>query len=78
VIQNRAGVIDTASNRAGVRVEEQLGGIEAGAGCRVPRPVDAKAVTLLRADAVDENRPNPVVATGHVVVRLIAIFVDER
>src|SRR4029453_445601 len=77
VSRDCAGVVDTCGNRSGVRVEEQLCGIEAGTGGRVPRAVDAKAVSLLGPDAVDEDGPNPVVVVRHVVVGLIAVFVDE-
>ena len=39
--------------------------------------MDAETVPLLGAHAVDEDGPNTVVIPGHVVVRLIAVFVDE-
>ena len=58
VVQNRTRVIDASGNRAGVRVEEQLGGIEAGAGGRVLRSVDAENRTVAGADAVDEDGPH--------------------
>ncbi len=77
MIQNRARVVHASGDRPGVRVEEQLGRIEASAGGGVPRSVDAETVPLLRANPSNEDGPNAVVIPAHVVVGLLVVFVDE-
>ena len=39
--------------------------------------MDAEAVSLLGAHARDEDGPRTVIIPGQVMVRLIAVFVDE-
>jgi hypothetical protein len=39
--------------------------------------VDAEAVALFGADAMDEDRPDPLAVAAHVVVGLIAVLVDK-
>ena len=77
MIQDRARVVHASSNRAGVRVEEQLCGIETSAGGWVPSSMDPETVPLLGAYAGDEDGPSTVVIHGQVVVGLIAVLVDE-
>ena len=77
VVQDRTGVVDAAGDRAGVRVEQQLGRVEPGAAAGIPLAVDAVAVALAGADAGDEHRPDPVGRRVHVVVGLAAVLADQ-
>jgi hypothetical protein len=77
VIQNRPGVVHTTGDRPGVRVEEQLCRIEASAGGGIPWSVDAEPIPLLGADAVHKDGPNPFLIPGHVVIGLVAVFIDK-
>ena len=60
VVQDRTGVVHAAGDRAGVRVEQQLGRVEPGAGGRIPLAVHAVAVALLGADSRDVDGPHAV------------------
>ena len=78
MIQNRPRVVHASGDRPGIWVEEQLGRIETSAGGGVPGSVDAETVPLLGPNAVDEDGPNSVLIPRHVVVGLVAVFVDKR
>ena len=78
VVEDRPGVVDAAGDGAGVRIEEQFGWVEAGAGGRIPGTVDPESVALLRLHARHEHGPDAVVAAGHVLVVLAAVLGDQR
>ena len=77
VVQDRAGVVHAAGDRAGVRVEQQLRRVEAGAGGGVPLAVHPVAVALLRADSRDVDGPDAVRAELQVVVGLGQVLVHQ-
>ena len=62
---------------AGIRVEQQLGGITAQADRGIPGAVDAKAVALSRPAAGHKTVPHAVITRGQVERELVAMFVEQ-
>ena len=77
VVQNRARVVNAAGNRPGVRINEQLGWVEASPCWGHPSTMNPEAVALLNTHALDEDRPYSIVGAGHVVVGLVAVLIDQ-
>ena len=77
VVEDRARVVHAAGDRAGVRVEQQLGRVEPLAVGRVPGTVDPVAVALLGVDARHEHVPHAVVRPLHLVVDLGVVGVHQ-
>jgi hypothetical protein len=59
MVQDRPRVVDAARDRAGVRVEEQLGWVETRARGWIPWSVDSETVALLGTNAMDEDGQTP-------------------
>src|SRR5215212_8256064 len=77
VVQDGARVVHPPGDRAGVRVEQELGRIEPGAQGRIPGPVHPIAVALLVSYPGNEHSPYPVWGAGHVVVVLAPILRNQ-
>lgn len=70
VVVDGALVVDAAEHGAGVRVDEEQVAIEPQAVVRIPGAIHAESVELSVADALDEDRPDAVIAPGHAHVLL--------
>ena len=62
---------------AGVRIEQQLGGIEAPPVGRIPRPIGAEAVLLADRTPGDRAVPNAEGVFRQPVLGLFAVLVEE-
>ena len=70
-------VVDVAVDRVRVRVDQELGRVEAQPGLRLVRPVDAVAVALPGPDARQVAVPVERVALGQLDARLCPVVVEE-
>ena len=77
VVEDGAAIVDPTGDRPGVRVEQQLGRVEPGAGVRRPVAVDAVAVPLAGRHPADDERPDAVVAAVHLEIGLALVLPDQ-